>query len=83
LIKFKTHHVTEPYDKQADVENLVGKAKREGLGAVPDDFRKPEQDELDSIASNTIPIARLKLLFIAATVVKDQKQNYQGGAGQR
>jgi hypothetical protein len=104
----KAHHVIEQYDKRADVENLVGEAKREGLGAVPsakfknsyaffqvvmlafniwrylklmaapnklDDCQKPEQNELDSIASNTIRIARLKLLFIAAKVVKDQNRD--------
>lgn len=29
------HEVIGQYDKQADVENLVGEAKREGLGAIP------------------------------------------------
>jgi hypothetical protein len=34
-----------------------------------------EQKESDSIASNTIRIARLKLLYIAAKVVKDQNRD--------
>jgi hypothetical protein len=104
----KVHHVIKQYDKRADVENLVGEAKREGLGVVPsakfknsyaffqvvmltlnirrylkltaspnkvDDCRKPEQNELDSIASDTIRIALLRLLFIAAKVVKDQNRD--------
>jgi hypothetical protein len=29
------HEVIGQYDKRADVENLVGEAKREGLGAIP------------------------------------------------
>jgi hypothetical protein len=29
------HEVIGQYDKRADVENLVGEAKRKGLGAVP------------------------------------------------
>ena len=104
----KAHQVIEQYDKRADVENLVGEAKREGLGAVPsakfknnyaffqivmlafniwrylklmasanevDDHKEPEQTASDSIASNTIRIARLKLLYIAAKVVKDQNRD--------
>ena len=31
----KPHKVIEGYDKRADVENLVGEAKREGLEAIP------------------------------------------------
>lgn len=31
----KPHEVIEAYDKRADVENLVGEAKREGLDAIP------------------------------------------------
>jgi hypothetical protein len=104
----KAHQVIEQYDKRADVENLVGEAKREGLGAVPSakfknnyayfqvvmlafniwrylklmassnevvDQQEPEQTASDSIASNTIRIARLKLLYIAAKVVKDQNRD--------
>jgi len=98
-LRQKAHHVIEQYDKRADVENLVGEAKREGLGAVPSAKFKnnyaffqvvmlafniwrylklmasPNKNELDSIASNTIRIARLKLLFIAAKVVKDQNRD--------
>jgi hypothetical protein len=31
----KAHEVIETYDKRADVENLLGEAKREGLAAIP------------------------------------------------
>jgi hypothetical protein len=31
----KAHKVISEYDKRADVENLVGEAKREGLDAIP------------------------------------------------
>ena len=31
----KVHKVIKQYDKRADVENLVGEAKREGLDAIP------------------------------------------------
>ena len=31
----KPHTVIEEYDKRADVENLIGEAKREGLAAIP------------------------------------------------
>jgi hypothetical protein len=31
----KAHKVITRYDKRADVENLVGEAKREGLDAIP------------------------------------------------
>jgi hypothetical protein len=31
----KAHKVVAQYDKRADVENLVGEAKREGLDAIP------------------------------------------------
>lgn len=31
----KPHKVIAEYDKRADVENLVGEAKREGLEAIP------------------------------------------------
>jgi hypothetical protein len=104
----KAHQVIEQYDKRADVENLVGEAKREGLGPVPSakfknnytffqlvmlafniwrylkpmassnegvDQQEPEQTVSDSIASNTIRIARLKLLHIAAKVVKDKNRD--------
>ncbi len=33
--KRKAHEVIPEYDKRADVENLVGEAKREGLDAIP------------------------------------------------
>jgi len=34
-IKRKAHKVIAEYDKRADVENLVGESKREGLDAIP------------------------------------------------
>ena len=89
------------YDKRADVENLVGEAKREGLAAVPSAKFKTNyaylqvvmlayniwrylkimahdssaeapasrSEALHDIADNTIRIARLKLLLIAAKLV--------------
>ena len=102
------HKVVVEYDKRADVENLVGEAKREGLEAVPSTKFKNNyaffqlvmlsyniwryikllaaksqermQDEkekasLKTVASNTIRIARLKMLFIAAKVVRDQNRD--------
>jgi len=33
----KAHKVVAQYDKRADVENLIGEAKREGLDAIPSD----------------------------------------------
>jgi hypothetical protein len=101
------HQVIAQYDKRADVENLVGEAKREGLDMIPstkfknnyayfqivmlayniwrymkmiasqsvsDDRSQAAASEasaLKGIMSNTVRIARLKLLFIAAKVVKD------------
>ena len=102
------HKVVGEYDKRADVENLVGEAKREGLEAVPSAkfknnyaffqlvmlsyniwrymklFAAMSQENkkdtkkkasLKTVASNTIRIARLKMLFIAAKVVKDQNRD--------
>jgi hypothetical protein len=98
------HEVIAKYDKRADVENLVGEAKREGLEAIPSSKFKnnyaffqlvmlsyniwryikllaamsevgKEMPSLKTVASNTIRIARLKLLFIAAKVVKDQNRD--------
>lgn len=94
----KPHKVIEEYDKRADVENLIGEAKREGLEAIPSKKFKnnyawfqlvmlsyniwrylkmmaqqsmPKQaataaGPLQDIQDNTIRIARLKLLYIAA-----------------
>ena len=103
----KPHVIIDEYDKRADVENLVGEAKREGLDAIPsakfknnyaffqivmlayniwrylkimanNSMKKDQSDTNDSpsrglkgIMNNTIRIARLKLLYIAAKVVKD------------
>jgi hypothetical protein len=100
----KAHVIIGQYDKRADVENLVGEAKREGLDAVPSAkfknnyaffqlvmlayniwrymklmaesvITEKEVHILKGIASNTIRIARLRLLFIAAKVVKDQNRD--------
>ena len=107
----KAHEVIAEYDKRADVENLVGEAKREGLEMIPSAKfknnyaffqivmlayniwrymkmlaqRSQPNDQSDStearsgvlkgIVENTIRIARLKLLFIAAKVVKDENRD--------
>jgi Transposase DDE domain group 1 len=108
----RAHEVVDQYDKRADVENLVGEAKREGLDAIPSakfknnyaffqlvmlayniwrymklmsasatlgqesaKGRREDVQGLKGIASNTIRIARLRLLFIAAKVVKDQNRD--------
>jgi hypothetical protein len=95
------HKVIAEYDKRADVENLVGEAKREGLDAIPSSRFKnnyaffqivmlayniwrylkilAEQSAcsrqaagrhgLEGIQTNTVRIARLRLLMIAAKVV--------------
>jgi hypothetical protein len=100
----KAHHVIAEYDKRADVENLVGEAKREGLDMIPSakfknnyaffqivmlayniwrymkmiaqksvsgDRPTATASGLKGLMNNTVRIARLKLLFIAAKVVKD------------
>jgi len=105
------HKIIATYDKRADVENLIGEAKREGLEAIPsakfktnyaffqivmlayniwrylkmiaqhsigdDKYGKADQSavRLQGIMNNTIPIARLKLLFIAAKVVKESNRH--------
>ncbi len=98
------HEVVGQYDKRADVENLVGEAKREGLEAIPSARFKNNyaffqlvmlsyniwryikllaaasqsakvMPALKTVAYNTIRIARLKLLYIAAKVVKDQNRD--------
>lgn len=104
----RAHEVVDQYDKRADVENLVGEAKREGLDAIPSAkfknnhaffqvvmlayniwrymklmaamSQKQKQETqvtapLKTVAENTIRIARLRLLFIAAKVVKDQNRD--------
>ena len=95
-LKGKPHKVIAQYDKRADVENLIGEAKREGLEAIPSAKFKNNSayfqivmlaynlwryykilaqrstgasegsDLLSGIQDNTIRIARLKLLLIAA-----------------
>ena len=93
------------YDKRADVENLVGESKREGLDAIPSSRFKnnyayfqlvmlayniwrylkmlaelstkdpqsagkaDQRHSLVGIETNTVRIARLRLLMIAAKVV--------------
>ena len=107
----KAHDVIAEYDKRADVENLVGEAKREGLEMIPSakfknnyaffqivmlayniwrymkmiaqqslskdqsDAAEERSGVLKGIVENTIRIARLKLLFIAAKVVKDENRD--------
>ena len=104
----KAHDVIAEYDKRADVENLVGEAKREGLEMIPSakfknnyaffqivmlayniwrymkmiaqrslpkdqsDVAADRSGVLKGIVENTVRIARLKLLFIAAKVVKNE-----------
>jgi len=96
------HKIVDEYDARADVENLVGEAKREGLAAIPSNKFKNNyaffqlvmlsyniwryiklmadlcakesqvgDAKFQGIQSNTIRIARLKLLFVAAKVIKD------------
>lgn len=96
------HKIVDEYDARADVENLVGEAKREGLAAIPSNkfknnyaffqlvmlsyniwryiklmadlsAKEPQvgNAKFQGIKSNTIRIARLKLLFVAAKVIKD------------
>jgi hypothetical protein len=101
----QAHVVIAEYDKRADVENLVGESKREGLEAIPSSRFKnnyayfqivmlayniwrylkmlaehstqaePPVENLEQgrglagIKTNTIRIARLRLLMIAAKVV--------------
>ena len=102
----KAHHVIAQYDKRADVENLVGEAKSEGLDAIPSSKFKnnyaffqivmlayniwrymkimaqksaknynADSEGFKDVMTNTIRIARLKLLFIAAKVVKDSNRD--------
>lgn len=101
----KAHKVIAEYDKRADVENLVGESKREGLDAIPSSrfknnyayfqvvmlayniwrylkmiaehsYRIDKSTENSEnrhgfvgIKTNTVRIARLRLLMIAAKVV--------------
>ena len=96
------HKLIDIYDKRADVENLVGEAKREGLDAIPSGRFKNNYaffqivmlayniwrymkilaqqfgghtSQLGGIMTNTIRIARLRLLFIAAKVVRDSNRD--------
>ena len=102
-LRQKAHEVVREYDKRADVENLVGEAKREGLDAIPSSRFKSnyayfqivmlayniwrymkilaersaretdtvgDAQSLTGIRTNTVRIARLRLLMISAKVVK-------------
>jgi hypothetical protein len=102
------HRIIETYDQRADVENLVGEAKREGIDMLPSAKFKsnyaffqvvmlayniwrymkmmaqkslsdaaPQSVEgvLKGMMTHTLRIARLKLLFIAAKVVKDSNRD--------
>ena len=102
----EAHHVIAQYDKRADVENLVGEAKREGLDAIPSAKFKnnyaffqivmlaynlwrymkimaqmsaksctSRAKGFKDVMTNTIRVARLRLLFIAAKVVKDSNRD--------
>jgi hypothetical protein len=102
----QAHDVIAQYDKRANVENLVGEAKREGLDAIPSSKFKnnyaffqivmlayniwrymkimaqmsaksctSNSKDFKGVMTNTIRIARLKLLFIAAKVVKDSNRD--------
>jgi hypothetical protein len=100
-LKGKAHKIIEEYDKRADVENLIGEAKREGLDAIPSakfktnyaffqivmlayniwryiklmaqNYYEPDTSNRPEgfygIVSNTIRIARLKLLYISGKIV--------------
>jgi hypothetical protein len=110
-LRRKAHQVIAEYDKRADVENLVGEAKREGLDAIPSSrFKnnyayfqivmlayniwrylkmiaelsakaKPSAEKSEQrhgfsgIETNTVRIARLRLLMIAAKVVTDSNKD--------
>ena len=110
-LRRKAHQVIAEYDKRADVENLVGEAKREGLDAIPSSrFKnnyayfqivmlayniwrylkmiaelsakaKPPAEKSEQrhgfsgIETNTVRIARLRLLMIAAKVVTDSNKD--------
>jgi hypothetical protein len=101
------HQVIAEYDKRADVENLVGEAKREGLDMIPSAKFKNNYaffqivmlayniwrymkmiaqksvagnpcdngSLLKGLMTNTVRIARLKLLFIAAKVVSHSNRD--------
>ena len=108
-LRRKAHKVIAEYDKRADVENLVGESKREGLGAIPSSRFKNNYayfqivmlayniwrylkmlaehstqsqrlvenpgPSLEGIKNNTVRIARLRLLMIAAKVVTDSNRD--------
>ncbi len=110
-LRCKAHEVIAEYDKRADVENLIGEAKREGLDAIPSSrFKnnyayfqivmlaykiwrylkmlaelstkaKPPTEKSEQrhgfrgIETNTVRIARLRLLMIAAKVVTDSNKD--------
>ena len=103
----KAHRVIAEYVKRADVENLIGEAKREGLDMIPSAkfknnyaffqivmlayniwrYMKMVAQKsvsgnpavkgilLKGIMTNTVRIARLKLLFITAKVVNHSNRD--------
>lgn len=108
-LRKKAHKVIRDYDQRADVENLVGEAKREGLSAIPSSRFKnnyayfqivmlayniwrymkilaagsmnrlspsePHAQGLAGIVTNTVRIARLRLLMISAKVVTAENRD--------
>ena len=110
-LRRKAHKVIAEYDKRADVENLVGESKREGLDAIPSSRFKnnyayfqivmlaynlwrylkmiaehgckndtqasntEQREGFSGIRTNTVRIARLRLLMIAAKVVTDSNRD--------
>jgi len=103
----EAHKIIAEYDKRADVENLIGEAKREGLDMVPSakfknnyaffqivmlayniwrymkmmaqksvsQHQPVKGSILKGLMTNTVRIARLKLLFIAAKVVNHSNRD--------
>lgn len=101
-LKGKARDIIATYDKRADVENLVGESKREGLDAIPSAKFKnnyaffqivmlayniwryfkmlaaktgsKKRTGFPGIVDNTLKIARLKLLMIAAKIVENSNR---------
>ena len=103
----EAHKIIAEYDKRADVENLIGEAKREGLDMIPSakfknnyaffqivmlgyniwrymkmiaqksvsQHQVAKGSILKGLMTNTVRIARLKLLFIAAKVVNHSNRD--------
>jgi hypothetical protein len=84
----RTHEVIDQYDKRADVENLIGEAKREGLGAVPSTKFKNNYAFFQIVmlayniwrymklmASSAQSSDQAQMKTLAAKVVKDQNRD--------